>query len=93
MLDIRKLEYRIQRGRMIEIYQVLNKLYEPNASQLQSNSRYTRGKYRKLIVRKAGMEVWKRSFTVPAISHRNSLPSNVVENSNPEAFTSHLDLF
>ena len=87
-LNILTLEYRRCRGRMIEVYKILNKYYDSKATEglFELNERETRGNPYQLKTKKPRLEIRKNFFTIAAVADWNSLPETVVRCDNVNSF-------
>ena len=92
-LNIPALEYRRRRGRMIEVYKILNECYDRKATEglFELNERETRGNPYQLKTKKPRLANSKNFFAVAAVADWNSLPDTVVRCDNVNAFKRSLD--
>ena len=92
-LNVPTLEYRRQRGRMIEVYKILNECYDRKATEglFELNERETRGNPYQLTTKKPRLAIRKNVFAVAAVADWNSLPETVVRCDNVNAFKRSLD--
>ena len=87
------LEYRRRRGRMIEVYKILNECYDRKATEglFELNERETRGNPYQLKTKKPRLAIRKNIFALAAVADWNSLPETVVRCDNVYAFKRSLD--
>ena len=92
-LNIPTLEYRRRRGRMIEVFKILNECYDRKATEglFELNERETRGNPYQLKTKKPRLGIRRNFFTVAAVADWNSLPEAVVRCENVNAFKRRLD--
>jgi len=94
-LNLSTLKYRRFRGDMLEVYKILNKLYDPRTApilELHLDAR-TRGNSQKLKVERCKYDVRKFSFCNRVVKVWNSLPDNVVTSVSINMFKRNLDNF
>ena len=93
-LNIPTLEYRRRRGRMIEVYKILNECSHRKATEglFELNERETRGNPYQLKTKKPRLAIRKNFFAVAAVADWNSLPETVVRCDNVNAFKRSLDI-
>ena len=86
------LEYRRQRGDMIDTYKYLTGLYKTSRPQLELHTgRETRGNSLKLAKQRNRLQIRSTYFSQRIISLWNSLPETVTEAHNVNTFKSRLD--
>ena len=92
-LNIPTLEYRRRRGRMIEVYKILNECYDRKATEglFELNERETRGNPYQLKTKKPRLAIRKNFFAVAAVADWNSMPETVLRCDNVNAFKRSLD--
>ena len=92
-LNIPTLEYRRRRGRMIEVFKILNECYDRKATEglFELNERETRGNPYQLKTKKPGLGIRRNLFTVAAVADWNSRPEAVVRCENVNAFKRRID--
>ena len=84
------LEYRRKLGRMIEVFKLLNGLYDTAATEgfFRINERYTRRNPFKIVTKKTRTTARQNFFTVAAINDWNSLPETVISSESVHVFKS-----
>ena len=98
-LRLPTLTYRRHRGDMIEVFKILNGIYNSNGENfLKLNSQIaerdgTRGNSRKLFVQRARLDIRKYNFSVRVARIWNSLPDSVVRADTLNTFKNRLDRF
>ena len=92
-LDLPTLDFRRKRGRMIEVYKILNGVYDKRVTRgmLMENDRITRGNQRKLVVQPSRTSTRGNFFTVRAANDWNSLPDDVTSAGTLDVFKAKLD--
>ena len=95
-LMLPSLEYRRVRGDMIEVYKILNNIYDPITTSslltLDTNNK-TRGHNFKLKKHSFKTDKFKHFFTNRVVNLWNSLPDNVVYASSLNMFKNNLDSY
>ena len=93
ILKLRTLEYRRKRGRMIEVFKILNGLYNTAATEgfFTINERDTRRNPFKIVTKKTRTTARQNFLTVVAINDWNSLPDTVISSESVNVFKSRLD--
>ena len=94
-LGLPTLKYRRFRGDMLEVYKILNNLYDPKTApslELHKDSR-TRGNSFKLKVDRSNYDVRKFSFCNRVVKIWNSLPDYVVTSVSVNTFKNSLDKY
>ncbi|KAK3099765.1 hypothetical protein FSP39_009263 [Pinctada imbricata] len=98
-LKLPTLKYRRNRGDMIEVYKIISKKYDPEASNfIMLRKDYTeretnRGNTKKLLVQRPKLNIRKYSFSVRVTHLWNSLPESVVSAKTLNTFKNRLDKF
>jgi hypothetical protein len=94
-LNLPTLKYRRHRGDMIEVYKILNCIYDPNITPavLRDVNSRTRGNDLKLSKLRCKLDVRKYSFCCRVVDLWNSLPNSVVLSSSLNSFKNNLDKF
>jgi len=94
-LSLPTLKYRRHRGDMIEVYKILNCIYDPNITPavLRDVNSRTRGNDLKLSKLRCKLDVRKYSFCCRVVDLWNSLPNSVVLSSSLNSFKNNLDKF
>ena len=92
-LKLPKLEYRRKRGRMIEVFKILNGMYDAAATEglFTINERDTRGNPYKILTMKTKTTARQNFFTIAAINDWNSLPERIISSENVNIFKARLD--
>ena len=92
-LKLLTLEYRRKRGRMIEVFKILNGMYDAAATegQFTINEKDTRGNLYKILTRKTKTTARQNFFTIAAINDWNSLPERIKSSQNVNIFKARLD--
>lgn len=94
-LNLPTLTYRRARGDMIQVYKILNKIYDidvvPSLSIAQKSG--TRGNTFKLSVARCKYDMCKYAFCNRIVHLWNSLPDDVVMSSTVISFKNNLDKF
>lgn len=92
-LNLPTLAFRRLRGDVIEVFIVLQGIYDPDTTHLfqLSDVTVTRGNSKKLFKPRARLNVRKFFFTHRVIDSWNSLPDNVVEAESLNSFKNMLD--
>ena len=92
-LDLPNLDFRRKRGRMIEVYKILNGVYDKRVTggMLMENDRITRGNQRKLVVQPSRTSTRGNFFTVRAAKDWNSLPDDVTSAGTLDVFKAKLN--
>ena len=96
LLSIPSLEYRRLRGDLIEVYKVMNKIYDPittNSLFTESVVTHTRGHKFKLEKTRTNKKKYQMFFTNRVINAWNNLPAEAVEASSTNAFKNKIDHF
>jgi len=79
---------------MIEVYKLLTNMYDDNTVQLDINSdTKTRGRNKKLVVRRCRYDVRKYSFSNRITNIWNSLPDEIISTPTVNTFKNRLDRF
>ena len=93
LLRLPCLRFRRLRGDMIEVYKILNNVYDFNVSQILERNLddRTRGHSKKLTVHRSNLDIRKFSFCVRVVNVWNSLPESVVSASSVNSFKNSLD--
>ena len=91
-LDLPTLDFRRKRGRMIEVYKILNGVYDKRVTggMLMENDRFTRGNERKLVVQPSRTSTRGNFFTLRAANDWNSLPDDVTSVGTLDVFKAKL---
>ena len=86
-------EYRRQRGRMIEIFKIINGMYDESATGnlIQFIERNSRKHGQQLSIRRARLELRKKFFSVDGPKDWNELPEHVVSSESLDIFKTRLD--
>ena len=86
-------EYRRQRGRMIEIFKIINGMYDESAAGnlIQFIERNSRKHGQQLSIRRARLELRKKFFSVDGPKDWNELPEHVVSSESLDIFKTRLD--
>ena len=86
-------EYRRQRGRMIEIFKIINGMYDESATGnlIQFIERNSRKHGQQLSIRRARLELRKKFFSVDGPKGWNELPEHVVSSESLDIFKTRLD--
>ena len=95
-LQIKKqptLEYRRKRGRMIQVFKILNGLYDTAATEgfFTIKEKDTRKNPFNIVTKKTRTTARQNFFTVAAINDWNSLPETVISSESVHVFKSRLD--
>ena len=92
-LNLPTLHYRRTRGDMIEVYKILNQLYDENVVPplARTFDTRTRGNDFKLQVIRCKYDVRKFSFCNRVVNTWNSLPNHVVNSVSINSFKNNLD--
>ena len=93
LLHLPCLRFRRLRGDMIEVYKILNNVYDFKVSQILERNLddRTRGHSKKLTVQRSNLDIRKFSFCVRVVNVWNSLPESVVSASSVNSFKNSLD--
>ena len=88
ILKLPTLEYRRKRGRIIEVFKILNGLYNTAATEMfiTNNERDTRRNPSKIVTKKTKTTARQIFFTVAAINDWNSLPETVISSDSVHVF-------
>ena len=94
-LQLPTLKYRRLRGDMIEVYKIINNIYDSAVvpSLVRNYNTRTRGNSCKLLVERCKYDLRKFSFCNRIISVWNSLSENVVTSPTVNSFKNNLDKF
>ena len=86
-------EYRRQRGRMIEIFKIINGMYDESATGnlIQFIERNSRKHGQQLSIRRARLELRKKFFSVDGPKDWNELQEHVVSSESLDIFKTRLD--
>ena len=97
-LNLPTLVYRRHRGDMIEVYKILNHLYDSKVSKILTmrsdvvtTDRGKRGHKHMLYAEKSHKNIRKHFFSNRVVPLWNSLPDNVIESPNLNIFKNRLD--
>ena len=92
-LKLPTLSYRRCRGDMIEVYKILNKLYDPIVAPSLDRNLFsqTRGNSYKLCMRQSRLNLHKYSFCNRVVPIWNALPEYVVQSASLNSFKNNLD--
>ena len=93
ILKLPTLEYRRKRGRMSEVFKILNGLYDTAATEgfFTINERDTRRNPFKIVTKKTRTTARQNFVTVAAINDWNSLPETVISSEKVHVFKSRTD--
>ncbi|KAK3107174.1 hypothetical protein FSP39_008524 [Pinctada imbricata] len=98
-LKLPTLKYRRNRGDMIEVYKIISKKYDSEASNFimlrkdHTERETNRGNTKKLLVQRPRLNIRKYSFSVRVTHLWNSLPESVVSAKTLNTFKNRLDKF
>ena len=98
-LKLPKLSYRRLRGDIIEVYKIINGIYDKNATQFlklwtdMAPRTGPRGNPKQVFTQRATNNLRKYSFTPRVAGIRNCLPENVVSAPSVNSFKNKLDKF
>lgn len=98
-LKLPTLAYRRNRGDMIEVFKIVNGIYNTNENNLlKLNKDCTiregnRGNSKKLYVQRARLDLRKHNFSIRVAKIWNSLPENVINANSLNSFKNRLDKF
>ena len=93
------LSYRRKRGGMIEVYKIINNIYDPDVSKFiklwsnQSIRHSARGKAKKIFLQISKLNIRKHGFSLRIVRSWNSLPDEVINAENVNSFKNKLDKF
>ena len=93
-LSMPTLSYRRIRGDLIEVFKIINNIYDPKITEnllLFSNEIRTRGNSQKLFLRNCNTNHSKNAFSVRVVKYWNMLPQKVIESTSVKCFESRLD--
>ena len=94
-LNLPSLEFRRVRGDLIEVYKILNNIYDPittkNLLTLCSKDLPTRSHPYKLLKYRTNTEQFKHFFSNRVVNIWNNLPTNVVMAKSVNSFKGHID--
>ena len=87
-LDLPTLRYRRMRMDMLEVYKIVNSIYDTKSAPklLMKEDDRTRGNGKSLVVQRANTELRRNSFTCRVAPMWNSLPRHVVEAPSKDSF-------
>jgi len=82
---------------MIEVYKLLTNKYDDNTVHLDmNNDTITRGRVKKLVIKRCHYDVWKYSFCIKTkivVNISNSLSNEAITATSVNNFKNRLDLF
>ena len=99
ILKLPTLSYRRTRGDMIEVYKILNKIYDPEVCGFlkllkdMAPRSSNRGNSMKLYPQRCNSNTRKNSFTIRIVQTWNNLPENIVKAPTLNAFKNRLDRY
>ena len=99
ILKLPTLSYRRMRGDMIEVYKILNKIYDPEVCGFlkllkdMAPRSSNRGNSMKLYPQRCNSNIRKNSFTIRIVQTWNNLPESIVKAPTLNAFKNRIDRY
>ena len=95
-LNLESLEFRRERGDMIDVYKFLNNIYDtdkPNFNTVDPEERRTRGHSKKIVKQRGKSKTRLNFFSYRVVNQWNDLPEQVINAKSLNAFKNRLDNF